>query len=99
AGAGTLLSWEGPISLLPLTGIVIGTAGFWQQNPAHIRIAVLVCSVPWFVYNFVTVSYPGMLLEALLACSTLAGICRLDLLPWLRGRRPLGVPNARRGRH
>ena len=38
--AAALLTWSGPISLLPVATTVAGTIGYWTNNARNIRIAI-----------------------------------------------------------
>lgn len=74
-------TWKGPISVLPVIGMISGTIAFWQTNPRHIRMIGLISPPLWFTYNFISGSYPGMLAEVVLLSSNLIGIYRFDFLP------------------
>lgn len=74
-------TWKGPISILPVIGMISGTVAFWQTNPRHIRMIGLISPPLWFTYNFISGSYPGMLAEIVLLSSNLLGIYRFDFLP------------------
>jgi hypothetical protein len=76
--AATLLTWQGPISLLALAGMVFGTLAFWQVKPRRIRRFALAASSPWVIYDLISGSYPGMVLEGIAIASNLLGIYRFD---------------------
>jgi len=46
----------------------------------------LLSSPPWFTYNFISGSYPGMVIEVLLVTSNLIGQYRFDLKPAFRNK-------------
>lgn len=75
----TALTWQGPLSLLPLGGMISGTLAFWQRTPNHIRLIALISPPLWFTYNFISGSYPGMLVETIMFGSNLIGIYRFDI--------------------
>lgn len=76
--AGALLTWQGPLSLLPLLGSISSGFAFWQNKPKNIRRWALISSPLWFAYNTLSKSYPGMLIEIITVCSNLVGQYRLD---------------------
>jgi hypothetical protein len=79
ASIATLLTWQGPVSLLALAGSVLGGIAFWQKNPKLMRhIAILVPPL-WFTYNAMVGSYPGMFIEVAMLISILVGRYRLDI--------------------
>ncbi len=77
--AATVFTWQGPRSLLPLGGALIGVLAFWQINPRHIRLLALPGSGCWFIYSVLSGSYAGMTADILVLFSTLIGIYRFDI--------------------
>lgn len=75
---GALLTWQGPLSLLPLAGSVSSGFAFWQKNPKHNRRWALISSPMWFVYNSISGSYPGMIIEVITVISNFVGQYRFD---------------------
>lgn len=67
------------IELLPTLGIVVGTVGFAMKKAFHVRIACLICSPMWLVYNIINGSVGGTLTEIISLISIVTGILRLDL--------------------
>jgi hypothetical protein len=78
-GVATALTWQGPISLLPAFGVIIGAFTYWQKSPKSIRLLALLSPPAWFIYNTISHSYAGMLTEVLIFIATLIGIYRLDI--------------------
>jgi len=74
----TIFTWQGAVSLLPLAGSLCSILASWQRRPKAIRRLSLGSSPPWFVYNFISGSYPGMVVEVLLVMSNLIGQYRFD---------------------
>ena len=74
----TLLTWQGIISILPLSGSVIGSIAYWQKKPKYIRRLGFMTSPPWLVYNVISGSYPGIAVEILKMTSNLIGQYRFD---------------------
>ena len=75
-----IFTWEGNHSILPIIGMTAGTISFWVKNPKHIRFISLFPPLIWFVYDFIVLSYPAMILEILLFSSVIIGIIRFDIL-------------------
>lgn len=75
---GTLLTWQGPISLLALFGSICGTISTWQKKPKYIRRWALLSPPLWFAYNVIAGSYPGMVSEVIMLTSNLIGEYRFD---------------------
>ncbi len=76
----SILTWEGPHSILPLLGSLSITVAFWQRSPRMIRLFALLSPPLWFAYDFISHSYPGMIAETLLFASTFIGMYRFDRL-------------------
>lgn len=74
----TILTWQGLLSLLPLIGSMFGIIGDWQKKPKMIRRLNFGSSPPWLIYNVISGSYPGMVVEVLRMTSNLIGQYRFD---------------------
>lgn len=88
----TLYTWQGPISLLAAAGTVLSGIASWQLTPKYIRRYALSAPPPWFAYNALSGSYPGMFIEVFMFISNLIGQYRFDLKPTSRLRRKLARP-------
>lgn len=75
----TVLTWHGFRSLMPLIGSLIGTYALWQTNTSRIRLVILLSPCVWFIYNFLSGSYAGMIADVIGASSVLVGIYRFDV--------------------
>ena len=82
----TFLTWQGPLSLLPLMGSMFGVIGDWQKQPRMIRRLNFGSSPPWLIYDFISGSYPGVTVEVLRMASNLIGQYRFDIGPSTRKR-------------
>lgn len=82
----TAVTWHGTLSLLPFTGSLFSVIGDWQKKPKMIRRLNLGTSPPWLVYNVISGSYPGVVVEILKTGSNLIGQYRFDLRPKLRDK-------------
>lgn len=78
-GIFSYLSWQGWTSLLPFTGMVVGTFARWQDKPILIRVLSLIGSSLWLVYGILVVSYPGIVTEVIVITSIVIGLFRFDL--------------------
>lgn len=76
--ASGLLTWQGPLSLLPILAMVINTFTFAATDPAVVRTTILFSSPLWLAYNIVSLSIPGIINESFVICSTIVGIFRFD---------------------
>lgn len=74
----TLLTWEGWFSLLPMTGIVVGTVAMRMKEPRMMRLLSLPSSPLWMVYEFITGSYAGLIGETFGMISIIVGMLRFD---------------------
>lgn len=74
----TLLTWQGPLSLLPAIGMIGGTIAFWQSKPETMRLLALISPPAWLAYNLISGSYAGAIAEIIILSSTLLGIYRFD---------------------
>lgn len=82
----TALTWQGVISLLPCVGSMSSVIASWQKRPTWMRRLGLLSSPPWFTYNLISGSYPGMVIEVLLVTSNLIGQYRFDFKPTFRSK-------------
>ncbi len=46
-----LLTWEGPISLLPMAGSCSAVLSFWCTKPIHIRLLAIPVQILWLLYG------------------------------------------------
>ncbi|MDD9952888.1 MAG: YgjV family protein [Candidatus Woesearchaeota archaeon] len=75
-----LITWNGPVSLLPGIGMTLGTYAFWSKAPRAIRILNILATPCWFTYSFFVGSYAGMASDTITFISILTGIIRFDIL-------------------
>ncbi|MBT3245029.1 MAG: YgjV family protein [Bacteroidetes bacterium] len=73
------LTWQGWYSILPIIAMSIETIGLWMKNPKFIRIINIFPHPPWFTYNLIIGSWPGIATEILIFGSVLVGIWRFDV--------------------
>jgi sterol desaturase/sphingolipid hydroxylase (fatty acid hydroxylase superfamily) len=74
----TILTWQGPISILALIGSWLSTLAFWQSDPRSIRRLIVFMPLFWLAYNFFIFSYVGMVSNMFVLISTLIAMYRFD---------------------
>lgn len=79
AVTGTIFTWQGPISLLPLIGNTASGIAFWQKKTKLIRRWSLLPPPFWFTYNALSGSIPGIFIELVDMMSLLIGTYRFDI--------------------
>ena len=73
-----ILTWQGPLSLLPILAMVVNTFTFAATNPTVVRTTILFSSPLWLAYNCISLSFPGIINESFVIVSTIVGIIRFD---------------------
>lgn len=74
---GTIMTWKGLISLLPLAAVCGSTFLYWTDNAQKIRLSNLACASPcWLIYDLLIGSWGGVLNEAITLASILVSIKR-----------------------
>jgi hypothetical protein len=83
----SLISWQGPISLLPAIALSFSTWALWQKNSLHIRLLCL-SGVPfWMCYSFLVGSWPGFICDGISGISILISLHKFhktEVLEFLR---------------
>lgn len=72
------LSWEGPLSLLPIASMSVECFALWNSNTKRIRWLMLAARPGWFIYNVVVGSYAGLATEIFLTSTLLVAVYRFD---------------------
>ena len=73
----TCVTWNGPLSLIPLLVMVSGTIGLWTNNAGLIRLVGLICiSPPWIIYDALIGAYSAIINEVLVMGFVLTSIAR-----------------------
>jgi Bacterial inner membrane protein. len=73
---GSVFTWGGIISSLPLAGMTANLYGQWQNNIKVLRILAIISGILWAAYAFYTGVYTGMLTEILKIASSAIGLWR-----------------------
>lgn len=76
--AATVATWGGPVSLLAMGGSMLYTIRFWTNNTTTIRRLSLAAPPLWFVYDMITMNYPGAFIEVFAVVSNLLAQYRFD---------------------
>jgi len=71
-----VLTWEGPISLLPMFSMVLSSVSLFISEERTIRLLSLIASPPWLVYDFLTGSAAGTVSEVLSFTSIVIALIR-----------------------
>lgn len=71
-----ILTWAGPISLLPALGSSLAVVGFYLKNPTHTRIIALFAHGLWLVYTIATFNVGATLQNVILITSAICGLVR-----------------------
>lgn len=86
--AAFILTWQGPVSLLPYAAMVVTTIAYWTDNAQKIRLGNLVCGSPcWLVYDALIGSWAGVLNETITLVSIFVSI-------WRYGWKAMGKPDS-----
>ena len=73
----TILTWDGPLSVLPLIGVGSYTIANWSRNGKTIRLSSFFISSPaWIVYDVVNRSWSGVCQEAFGMASVAISVLR-----------------------
>ena len=76
--AATALTWQGFVSVFALIASILSAYAAWHQKPKQIRRWALASPPFYFVYDALSQSYPGMLVEIIIIFSNLVGEYRFD---------------------
>lgn len=76
AGIGGAITYTSPISLLPMTAMMISSFVMWNPKTQELRALTLPTSVMWLIYNIICGSYSGTVTEILCEISIFIGLFR-----------------------
>lgn len=71
------ISYDGIVSLLPITASFIGAYAYFFHNKILLRLLMFICSILWFVHNYIVWSIPGIINEILALIIMASTIYRL----------------------
>lgn len=73
-----LITFNTYIDILPIISSILYTLSIIQTKEKNIRKIVLINSISWTIYEFITMAYTAGLSDALMTISSLIGIYRFD---------------------
>lgn len=75
--AALIITWNGWLSVLPVTANIAATIGGYTHNPRKIRIAGMFINSPlWIIYDIIVDSWAGILDEVVSEASMIISIIR-----------------------
>ena len=75
----TVVSWAGPLSLLPYVGSLIYAWSLWYGRVKWIRLGNAVGNSPYLVYTLLTGNYALFIMTLLEVVSSIIGFLRIDV--------------------
>lgn len=76
AGAGGLLTYTSPVSLLPMAAMMISSFVIWNPRTQELRALTIPTSLMWLIYNIICGSVSGTVTEILCQLSIYIGLFR-----------------------
>ena len=76
----TIVSWAGPLSLLPYVGSLIYTWTLWYGEVKWIRFGNAIGNSPYLIYTLLTGNYALFIMTLFEVISAIIGFIRLDVL-------------------
>ncbi len=76
----TIISWAGPLSILPFVGSLIYTWSLWYGKVKWIRLGNAVGNTPYLVYTILTGNYALFIMTLFEVISAAIGFIRIDVL-------------------
>ncbi len=73
-----IITWDGPLSVLPTVAMVLTSISFGIKNPKIVRRVAFPSSPLWLIYNVVKGSLGGVLTECFTMISILVAMYRFD---------------------
>ena len=71
-----ILTWQGPISILPATGSTLAVIAFYCKRPVHTRLFGLFAQTLWLIYTIVTFNLVAALQNMIQIVAALLGLLR-----------------------
>ena len=76
----TIISWAGPLSLLPYVGSLIYAWSLWYGKTKWIRLGNAVGNTPYLIYTILTGNYALFIMTLFEVASAAIGFIRIDIL-------------------
>lgn len=72
-----MLTWQGPLDMLPMTAAVLGTVGMFMLHGIPMRFFLGGAALIWTIYNLLIGSIGGTLAEAIILVTNFITISRM----------------------
>ncbi|MDY3928486.1 MAG: YgjV family protein [Clostridia bacterium] len=79
-----IFTWQGKKSILIITAKTLSTIAYGNKNTTITRSLILITSTSWLIYNVCVFSVAGVLCEVFTLVSLVAGIIRIDVVPYVK---------------
>ena len=70
------VTWQGPITIVPVIGSLAATVAFFMKNENMLRTFSMIVSIMWLIYNITQFSIAGALNESLALVSIIVALIR-----------------------
>jgi hypothetical protein len=90
----TIVSWAGPLSLLPFIGSLIYAWSLWHGKVKWIRLGNAVGNSPYLVYTILTGNYALFIMTLFEVLAAIIGFIRIDVLGKKKKLNKKGLKNA-----
>ncbi len=81
----TIISWSGPLSILPYAGSLIFAFSLWYGKVKWIRLGNAVGNSPYLVYTFATGNYALFIMTFLEVAAAAIGFINIDIIGKKKG--------------
>ena len=75
-----IITWAGPISILPALGSGVAVIGYFNKNPRITRFIALFVQVAWISYDILIFNIPKLVADGLVFVSAIIGMVRQYLI-------------------
>jgi hypothetical protein len=76
----TIISWQGPVSLLPAFAVINTTVALFYLENRSMRVLMLASSVAWIINDMIWQAWPALLAESVAVLLNLRTISRMKTL-------------------
>ncbi|MBQ9115437.1 MAG: YgjV family protein [Clostridia bacterium] len=88
----SIISWQGPLSILPMVGSAVAAFALWSTKPLLIRLISIPSTSLWLIYALISGSLPATICNILSISAMLIGLAR-DLIDLRKKRQnPISAP-------
>ena len=74
-----VVTYENPLSILPVIGTIFATVSMWMKKPLTIRLLTFPVSITWCIYDGASGSIAGVCNEIFCIISIIIAIIRIDI--------------------